>query len=289
MPIEEAFIPEVLVDPNIAMIEEFDIAGEDDEAIQKPPRRKQLNRPKNWEVIAEFYGQWGKRAAMRQFEDQLSDRSYRSIEQALVVWLEDFRAKKHNGNVGLKAPSYGNKIDLLLLVDVKARMLAGLPVDDASLRFLLVPILQANDLSDLLIENGGKFLYQHGWAARFWKRHNLVSRVVTTKMRIIPANFDEMEEKYISGLVKLVHRYKIPPDLVYRQDETNAQFVSRPNKTRADKGAKRVRSLGVGYEKPQITVTFTLKETGDVVGMHQLIFGGKTVKCEPKIAARCEL
>ena len=29
---------------------------------------------------------------MRQFEDQLSDRSYRSIEQALVVWLEDFSA-----------------------------------------------------------------------------------------------------------------------------------------------------------------------------------------------------
>ena len=56
MPIEEAFIPEVLVDPNIAMIEEFDIAGEDDEVIQKL-RRKQLNRPKNWEVIAEFYGQ----------------------------------------------------------------------------------------------------------------------------------------------------------------------------------------------------------------------------------------
>ena len=173
---------------------------------------------------------------MRQFEEQLSDRYYRSIEQALVVWIEDFRAKKHNGNVGFKAPSYGNKIDLLLLEDVKARMLAGLPVDDVSLRFLLVPILQANDLSDLLIENGGKFLFQHAWAARFWKRHNLVSRVVTSKMRIIPASFDEMEEKYISGLAKLVHQNNIPPDLVYGQDGTNAQFVSRPNKTRADKG-----------------------------------------------------
>ena len=40
----------------------------------------------------EFYCQWGKRAAMRKFEEQLSDRSYRSIEQALVVWLEDFSA-----------------------------------------------------------------------------------------------------------------------------------------------------------------------------------------------------
>ena len=45
-------------------------------------------------------------------------------------------------------------------------------------------------------------------------------------MRIIPANFDEMEEKYISGLAKLVHQYKIPPDLVYEQDEINAQFSS---------------------------------------------------------------
>ena len=45
-------------------------------------------------------------------------------------------------------------------------------------------------------------------------------------MRIIPANFDEMEEKYISGLAKLVHQYKIPPDLVYEQDEINAQFCS---------------------------------------------------------------
>ena len=150
--IEEALIPQVLVDPNIAMIENFDIVGEDDEAVaaEQKPRRKQLYRPKNWEVIAEFYGQWGKRAAMKQFGEQLSDRSFRSIEQALVVWLEDFRAQKHNTNVGNRAPSYGNRIDLLLLGDVKARMLAGLPVDDVALRFLLVPILQANDLSELL-------------------------------------------------------------------------------------------------------------------------------------------
>ena len=45
---------------------------------------------------------------------------------------------------------------------------------------------------------------------------------------------------------------------------------------KATKGAKSVRLFGVGSEKSQITVTFTLKETGDVVGIHQLIFGGKT-------------
>jgi hypothetical protein len=55
----------------------------------------------------------------------------------------------------------------------------------------------------------------------------------------------------------------------------NAQFVSRPNRTRAEIGAKRIRLLGVGSEKPQITVTFTLKETGDVVGF---LLGLKTVR-----------
>ena len=41
--IEEALIPQVLVDPNIAMIENFDIVGEDDEAVaaeQKPRRNR---------------------------------------------------------------------------------------------------------------------------------------------------------------------------------------------------------------------------------------------------------
>ena len=69
---------------------------------------------------------------------------------------------------------------------------------------------------------------------------------------------------------------------MYGQDETNAQFVSRPNKTRAELGAKRVRLLGVGVEKPQITVRFTMKETGHVVELHQLIFGGITNRCEPQ-------
>ena len=87
-------------------------------------------------------------------------------------------------------------------------------------------------------------------------------------MRILPANFGILEETYIGVAAKMIFEHQVPPDLVYGQDETNAQFVSRPNKTRAEKGAKGVRLLGVGAEKPQITVTFTLKETGDVIGIY---------------------
>jgi hypothetical protein len=211
----------------------------------------------------------------------MGNRSDRSADQALKQWLLDYRAKKVS-HLTIRAPTYGNDIDALLLTECKARMAAGLPMDDVMLRIMLIGLLALHNKTDLLVENGGKYSFQHGWACRFWKRHNLVSRVVTTKMRILPANFDALEENYISIAAQLIYEHKVPKDLVYGQDETNAQFVSRPNRTRAEKGAKRIRLLGVGSEKPQITVTFTLKETGDVVGIHQLIFAGKTKQCEPK-------
>ena len=147
------------------------------------------------------------------------------------------------------------------------------------MRMLLVDLLESHVKTGLLIENGGKLTFGHGWAHQFWKRHSLVSRVVTTMMRILPANFNALEANYITVASHMVHRHEVPADLVYGLDETNAQFVSRPNKTRAAKGSKRVRLLGVGHEKPQITVTFALKETGDVVELHQMIFGGKTKRC----------
>ena len=75
-------------------------------------------------------------------------------------------------------------------------------------------------------------------------------------MRIIPANFDEIEEKYISGLAKLVHQYKILSDLVYEQDEINAQFVSNVS----DKGAKLVHQYKIPpdlvYEQDEINAQF---------------------------------
>ena len=181
-----------------------------------------------------------------------------------------------------KAPAYGDDIDVKLLEEVKGRMATGLPVDDVTLRCLLLTLLKEHDKCHLLTANGGSYDFEHGWASRFWKRHNITSRVATTKMRILPSNFNALEEHYITIAAQLIHDHNVPSDLVYGQDETNAQFVSRPNKTRAEKGSKRIRLLGVGAEKPQITVTFTLKETGDVVGIHQLIFGGKTKRCEPQ-------
>lgn len=236
-----------------------------EEGDEAPPAKKRnFNaRPLNWKIIAEYYGQWGKIKTVRAFSDELEFRTDRSVDQALKQWLLDFRSQRVFRPAS-KAPAYGNAIDLELLKQIKDRMATGLPVDDVTLRMMLLRLLKDNEKENLLAENGGAYDFQHGWAGRFWKRHKLSCRVATTKMRILPSNFTVLEEQYISIAAKLVHEHKVPSDLVYGQDETNAQFVSRPNKTRADKGAKRIRLLGVGAEKPQITVTFTLKETGDV-------------------------
>ena len=274
-----------VVDPNIAAIEDLTV---DDGVEQQTSRKKRVQyaRPSNWKDIAEYYDQWGKMATIKHFPDEFSGRSDTSSEQALRQWSIDRKNNKpFCKNSSNQPPAYGEDIDILIVEQVKIRIDCGLPCDDTCLRVLLSTILAENGKSGLLNENGGKYCFGHSWAMRFWKRHNLVSRVVTTRIRVLPSNFGVLEEIYISAAAQMVHEYRLPPDLVYGQDETNAQFVSRPNKMRAGSGAKRVRLLGVGSEKPQITVTFSLKETGEVVGVHQLIFGGKTKRCEPQSAA----
>ena len=94
--------------------------------------RTQFSRPKNWAVIAEYYGQWGKNRTMKSFAKDMGNRSDRSADQALKQWLLDFRAKKLSF-LTIRAPAYGNDIDALLLTECKGRMAAGLPMDDVML------------------------------------------------------------------------------------------------------------------------------------------------------------
>ena len=122
------------------------------------------------------------------------------------------------------------------------------------------------------------------WAQRFFNRHKLRSRAVTTKMREeIPADFAEKETTYIKIGAKYIAKYKVPKELVYGIDETNALFVTRATRQRVKKGSKRVCAIGVGKEKSQITVTLGATEgTGKMLPI-QYIFHGKTNKCHPPV------
>ena len=70
-------------DPETAAIDDItlDMIDEEPQRVQK--KRNQYARPKNWETIAEYYGQWGKNSTIRAFPNEFADRTKRSIDQAL--------------------------------------------------------------------------------------------------------------------------------------------------------------------------------------------------------------
>ena len=109
------------------------------------------------------------------------------MDQALKTWSRDLRENK-GGLKGKRAPAYGFPIDLLLLQEVKERMQMNLPVDDVTLHTLLVHQLQVHNRLELMTENGGSHLFLHGWAGRFWKRHNLPSRLTSAKEQKLGKN-----------------------------------------------------------------------------------------------------
>ena len=101
-------------------------------------------------------------------------------------------------------------------------------------------------------------------------------------MRRIKYNFIKKKEKYINVLADILHKYNIPDGLIYNCDETNALFVPRANRTIAKCGTKRIRLIGVGKDKAQITCTLACTAEGDVLPV-QYIFAGKSERCHPKI------
>lgn len=134
-------------------------------------------------------------------------------------------------------------------------------------------------------EKGGvTFTISPSWITRWKKRWNLSTRVATTKMRELPQEFEQLLAVYLKIASYAVNQHTVPLELVYGLDETNVQFVNNSKKTIDVKGGKRIRVIGVGKEKPQITVTYVVKEDGTVLDLHQLIFGGKTAEVHPSIA-----
>lgn len=127
-----------------------------------------------------------------------------------------------------------------------------------------------------------KLRFGRTWCHRFYKRHKFVSRIASTKMRDeIPADYEAKKERFLLHFSKAFNEHNIPDDLVTGGDETNSQFVPSVDKIRIKKGTRRVRLVGIGKEKLQITVNLSHNAKGDIIKPVQLIFGGKTNRCHP--------
>ncbi len=240
--------------------------------------RPYSHRPPNFKDIVTAFDQYGY-SAMNDYSDCFESMEKGRITQKIKRWRQSILLEV---NPTKRAPAYGQVIDDMVYQSILGQIDHGAPVNNITLRAVLIVELTKHNKLDLLVENGGQCIFRESWAKRFWKRHNLSSRVITTKLRELPSDFEERKVVFsdIGGSILLQN--DIPPDLVLNCDETAVLFNPRPKKTRARKGEKRIRAAGVGNEKPQITVTIFCSESGNILSS-QLIFKGKTDRCHPVV------
>jgi hypothetical protein len=254
------------------------------DAIPKPTGKikKWHRRPNYWKTIAQLFIDSNRNTAevlSVYGEEFAQDKDVAATYKRLSQWAIDLVAGQEV-EYTKRTSILGRVLDNELADSVQKRMDLGLPIDCYILRMLIVDLLQRNNLLNLLKENDGSHSFGRTWGTRFWKRHNFVRRAVTTKMREIPENFEELKATYINVLAQIINQHNVPPELVVGGDETAVLFVNRAKCTFANEGARRVRVIGVGSDKAQITVTIFINEAGDVLPV-QMIFGGKTKKSLP--------
>ena len=77
-----------------------------------------------------------------------------------------------------------------------------------------------------------------------------------------------------------IHDHAVLDPLICNVDETSVQFVPTIAKTRAPQGMRRIKLIGIGKEKAQLTAIGASAD-GRMLPMSQLIFAGKKNRCHP--------
>ena len=96
----------------------------------------------------------------------------------------------------------------------------------------------------------------------------------------LPLDYEERKHMLQARLVWTVTNYNVSPDFCYNMDETGVCLLPTLNKTWAAKATTSVSKVGLG-EKRQFTATTIINACGSLVGQIQVIWGGKTERCEP--------
>ena len=248
-------------------------------------------RPANWQTIAEYYMVYRSvRGTIKFFELSYLNESIPYWTTTFGRWMKDYQANKSHLQYG-REPDYGTEIDEKLANIVRDYNKNAVLLTDMILRLQLIALLttfERQDILDRIAPNDSEvskerdLRFAKRWAHRLYKRHKFPSRVATTKMRDeLPADYETKKDKYTLLLSKTIHENQVPDALICAMDETNTQFTPQVKRTRCASGTRQVRLIGIGHEKPQITVSPTVTATGDTIKPTQLIFGGKTKRCHP--------
>jgi hypothetical protein len=224
-----------------------------------PPSKKVLtakkwsSRPGHWHDIVIHMKQFGYASACREYADDLADLKIESRKATLNRWKREMGNSKVIAFNKDRLQAYGANVEKDLVSDIVTRNTLGLIVDNDALREPLIKKLADTKQTHLLQENGGRHVYRYGWCTRFWKRNNFVSRIATSKMRDPPVNLEEKRDTMVRIGASHIYRGKIHKRLVFALDETNALFLAQKNRTVTKRGKRRIRLIGKGSDKAQIT------------------------------------
>ena len=119
------------------------------------------------------------------------------------------------------------------------------------------------------------------WAKRLLSRMGYVKRKATLKVTISSTELESLKVQYLNDIRTVVTLEEIPMELIVNWDQTPIKFVPVSNWTHDKKGTERIQLAGLD-DKRQIMATIAGNILGHLLPA-QLIYGGKTSACLPKV------
>ena len=118
------------------------------------------------------------------------------------------------------------------------------------------------------------------WARSVLHRMGFTKRRANSKSKILPDDFEEIKEEFLTDVQSVIDMEEVPPSLVFNWDHTAIKIVPSSQWTMEKKRTKRVEIAAVD-DKRQITAVFACSMSGKFLPM-QLIYKGTTKRCLPK-------
>ena len=158
----------------------------------------------------------------------------------------------------------------------------GSPVSTVVVVTAAKGIVEVKD-STLLAENGGAIDITKDWGKRLLGRMGFVKcKCTTAAKKASPEEFEEVKLQFLEDIETVAKSKDIPPELVINWDQTAVKYVPVSSWTQEKRGAKCVEIVGTD-DKRQITATVAFQNNVWKFLPAQLIYGGKTPVCLPKI------
>ena len=174
----------------------------------------------------------------------------------------------------------GEELDRQVQAYIKRLRENGAVINTAIVMAVAEGIVMGHD-SNLLKANGGHIACNKNWAKSVLSRLGYVKRRASTKMKVLPQDFEAYKSQFVFDIQSIIELEEIPGDLVINWDHTGIHYVPVGSWTMAKEGSKRVEIAGV-EDKRQLTAVLAGTMSGKFLPP-QVIYGGKTPKCLPSV------